>query len=207
MLDWDLVKNNKALLTQVEKLVDEAGEIYYDFPDDLREKLNELTGNDWDGETYIEYCGEYWSRSSLEETVYALFHDGEYPDITERKMDILRPLEKIEMTPFEICHVLATNKLGEDFNKKFEALPADEIMDWFHHYFKDWESSDISNEEKTGRFFEFQGDREYGYERSVGISCKTYKTGFLWSKNLTEEDWNAILAYFETQGGYALSEE
>lgn len=207
MLDWNVVKDNKELIKKVEKLVDEVAEVYSDFPAEVCEELNRLTGNSWSGEEYIPYCAEYWSGSSLEETVYALFHDGELPDLNEKEIHILRPLEEIDMSPFEIRHVLATNKLGEDFNKKFESLPADEIANWFCTYFSDWEKHDYTKKDKVRYTFNFQGEREYGYERFVGMSVSEDKTGFVWSKNLPEEDWNAILAYFENAGGYSLSEE
>lgn len=207
MLDWNSVKDNKELIKQVENLVEEVCEIYFDFPEDVCEQLNKLTGNSWNGENYIEYCAEYWSSSSLEETVYALFHDGEFPDIKERDIHILRPLERVEMPPLEIRHVLTTNKLGGEFNKKFENLPADEILNWFCAYFKSWEKKDYTKENKISCVFNFQGEREYGCERFVGISISKGKIGFVWSKNVPEEDWNAILEYFENKGGYSLSEE
>ena len=61
MKDWDKVKNNKELLKQVEKLVDKAADYYYDdFPDEICEQLNELTGNNWESRAYVDRCCEYW---------------------------------------------------------------------------------------------------------------------------------------------------
>lgn len=206
MLDWDLVKDDKELIKQVEKLVEDVCEIYFDFPEDVREQLNKLTGNSWSGENYIEYCAEFWSSSTLEETIYALFHDGDYPDIKEREFRILRPLEQVALSTLEICHALVTNKYGEAFNQKFEDLPADEIVNWFCAYFQTWEKKDYTNEDKISYTFIYQGELEYGYERFVGVSISKDKTGFVWSKYMTEEDWNAVLAYFDNAGGYFLGE-
>lgn len=206
MLDWNTIKDNKELIKQVENLVEEVSEIYFDFPEDMRGQLNKLTGNSWSGDNYIAYCAEFWSSSTLEETVYALFHDGDFPDTKERELHILRPLEQIGMPPFEIRHALTTNKLGEAFNKKFEALPADEIADWFCSYFKDWEKNDYTEKDKISYVFIFQGELEYGYDRFVGVSIKD-KMGFVWGKNMPEEDWNAIWAYFENKGVYFLSDK
>ncbi len=95
MLDWNKVKNDKTLLKKVEKMVDDASLIHYDFPDDIRDELNHLTGNEWSGDDYINYCSEYWeSLYSLEAVVYALFHDGEYPHIVENKLNFIRPHDK-----------------------------------------------------------------------------------------------------------------
>ncbi len=59
MLDWNKVKKDKALLEKVEELVNDVAHTYHDFPDDIRDELNRLTGNDWSGDNYIEYCGGY----------------------------------------------------------------------------------------------------------------------------------------------------
>lgn len=40
MLDWEKVVQNKELLTQVEKIVNDVAEIYFNFPQEICEELN-----------------------------------------------------------------------------------------------------------------------------------------------------------------------
>ena len=81
MKDWNEVKKDKELLMKVENLVNEAGDYFDNLPADICNQLNELTGNNWDLETNCEYCAEWWeSPWNLNQVVYALFHDGEFPD-------------------------------------------------------------------------------------------------------------------------------
>ena len=75
MLDWNKVKQDKELIKRVETLVESVCDTFYDFPQDVCDELNNLTGNNWKGEEYINYCAEYWSSKTLEQTVWAIFHN------------------------------------------------------------------------------------------------------------------------------------
>ena len=81
---WDEVKKDKELISKVEDLVNDAGEYFDNLPDEICCQLNELTGNDWKPEVYGEYCAYWWETPwNLKQVVYALFHDGEFPDRNE----------------------------------------------------------------------------------------------------------------------------
>ena len=72
-------------LEAVKALIEEIADSY-DLPDEEQvEEMNRLTGMDWDAEELQMYCFEYWSRSSLEETVYAMFH-GTLPPTQEMEL-------------------------------------------------------------------------------------------------------------------------
>ena len=133
MKDWNIVKNNKELLKQVEKLVDMAADYYYDdFPNELCEQFNELTGNNWESKAYVDYCCQYWeSPWHLKQIVFALFHDGVLPEVNELELNIVKTSETIDMPGLEIRHALCKGKYGEEFRNKFEDLPQKEIVDWF----------------------------------------------------------------------------
>ncbi len=88
-------------LLRLADLVEKISGCYHSVPAETLAELNRLTGNEWAEGEYIEFCAEYWSRSTLEETVYALLHGGEYPDSAaerravrrlKRKMTLLRLL-------------------------------------------------------------------------------------------------------------------
>ncbi len=218
MLDWDKVKKDKALLKKVEKIVDDVAEIYYDFPDDICDELNRLTGNDWDGDEYIEYCAEYWESSDgLESVVYALFHDGEYPNIIEKELEFIRPHDKSVLPTRDVRHKLCTAKPDDSYREQFEPLPADKIEEWFTKRFAGWEKSVQKKEDKFGKsdfdygktsfHFEYKGDREYGFEKYISIFLSNDKTGFINSQNLTPEEWNDVLNYFKNDGSYTFIEK
>jgi len=80
MYDWDVINAIVSVTELVNMVADEFDEI----PKEIVDELNRLTGNSWDSDTYIEYCCEYYeSPNSLAEVVYALFHEGEFPQNIE----------------------------------------------------------------------------------------------------------------------------
>ncbi len=52
---------------------------------------------------------------SLEATVYALFHDGEYPDLVENEMNFIRPLDKSVLPTLDILNKLCNTKPDDSF--------------------------------------------------------------------------------------------
>lgn len=169
MLDWNKVKQDKELLKRVEALVESVSDTFYDFPQDVCDELNQLTGNNWDGEEYINYCAEYWSSKTLEETVWAIFHDGDLPDLNELEIKI--------------------RSASEEFSQ-------DEIFQWFAEYFHtDWESERWDKYHKKNMYMRYKGEQEYGFAQTIGIYLEG-KRGFISTKNLSEENKDAIRKYF-----------
>lgn len=218
MLDWNKVKKDKALLEKVEDIVDDVSETYYDFPDDIRDELNRLTGNDWSGDNYIEYCGGYdESPWSLEATVYALFHDGEFPDLVENEMHFIRPLDKSVLPTLEIRHKLCTCKPDDSLRAQFEPFPISEIEKWFTERFAGWEKRVSTKEDndhgfaysygKTSIVFDYTGEIEYGYNKYIALNLSNDRSGFINSEGLTPEEWNDVLNYFKNAGGYTILED
>ena len=62
MLEWESVIENKELIEQVERLVNEVADEYFDFPQDICDELNELTGNNGDGDGYLVYGAVMWRK-------------------------------------------------------------------------------------------------------------------------------------------------
>ena len=175
MLDWNKVKQDKELLKRVEALVESVCDTFYDFPQDVCDELNKLTDNNWEGEQYINYCAEYWSSRTLEETVWALFHDGDLPDLNEFEI-------KIQSVP--------------------EELSRDEIFKWFSDYFHtDWESECWDKYNKKNMSMRYNGEQEYGFKQTIGIYLDK-KRGFISAHNLSEENKEAIRKYFSEDKRY-----
>lgn len=169
MLDWNEVKQDKELLKRVESLVESVCDTFFDFPQDVCDELNKLTGNNWNGEEYINYCAEYWSSKTLEQTVWALFHNGDLPDLNEFEI-------KIKSTS--------------------EDLPREEIFIWFTEYFHtDWEIECWDEHSEKNMYMTYIGEREYGFEQTIGIYLNK-RRGFVSAENLSEENKEAIRKYF-----------
>lgn len=219
MLDWGKVKNDKVLLKRVEELVESVCDTFHDFPQDICDELNKLTGNDWEGVQYIEYCAEYWESCSLEQTVWALFHDGYLPDEDKFDLHIFRPLVEVTLPHLKIRSKLASIIPDVQFLSQFEELPQNEILEWFSEYFKtDWESDYWEKPEKKdgnkiydygskNMYLTFKGEREYGFEQTIGIYLKNNKNGYIAAHNLSEENKEAIRKYFDENKGYKVFED
>ncbi len=153
----------------------------------------------------------------MEETVYALFHDGEYPDWVENELHFIRPLDKSVIPTLEVRHKLCRCGINDSIRKEFEELPVVEVETWFTEYFAGWkkevevkkdkEDSSYYEFGETCLYFDYTGEREYGYIKYIGVSMSNDKTGFVWSKNLTAEEWNDVVKFFENSGGYTILEE
>ncbi len=213
MLDWNKVKKNKVLLETVEELVDEVSHTYHDFPDDIRDKLNSLTGNDWSGDDYIEYCCGYEeSAGSLKAVVYALFHDGDYLEPVEHGMHFIRPLDKSVLPTPEILQKLGGCKPDDAFRAQFEPLPLSETEEWFTKRFAGWKKEVETEEDEEYLYgetiisFNYTGKLEYGYEKCIIIYVSNDRSGTIDSAGLTPEEWNDVLNYFKNAGGYTLLE-
>ena len=211
MKDWNEVKKDKELLRKVEDLVNEAGDYYDDLPEDICNKLNELTGNNWEPISYGERCSEWWeSPWSLEQVVYALFHDGEFPDKNKFELNIVKTSETIDMPGLEIRHALCTGKYGEEFRNKFEDFPQKEIADWFKNTFSGWsmkceEKSDKVTADrieygKTTYIFTCNDDLEYPLDKFLGISISNDRTAFVWGEDLSDDEKTSIKSFFVSIG-------
>ena len=175
MLDWEEVVQNKELLTKVEELVEKVTYTFHDFPQDICDELNRLTGNDWTGDNYIEYCAEYWeSWWTLEEVVFALFHDGDYPDKKEEDLyawNIEQPIDKDE-------DVISFFRFGkyqeyEDESKKinkYENIDVRQLYNELLDAFLNWNNHEDSRKEDNYEQFRSTNKETYAYEKEIYIS-------------------------------------
>ncbi len=157
------------MLEKVEEIVDDVAYTYHEFPDDIRDEFNRLTGNDWSGDNYIEYCGGYEeSPWSLEATVHALFHDGEYPDLVENEMNFIRPLDKSVLPTLDILNKLCNTKPDDSFRAQFEPLPISEIEKWFTKRFARWENEiETEDDDDDGEYSYGETDIYFDYTGKI----------------------------------------
>ena len=84
-IDWENVAKDREVLARVEDMVKEGAAMGGVLPKEICDELNALTGNKWTGKKYKEFCDVYDFPWEAEEVVYALFHNGEFPDKKEEE--------------------------------------------------------------------------------------------------------------------------
>lgn len=195
---------DKKVIARLEELVEEISGCYNSIPKDILTELNDLTKSGWTEEEYIEFCAEYWSRSTLEETVYALLHDGEYPDNVDCDLYFWNTRKALDIPDEKIMFKLRTSqeKLDKDFIYDFEDLPVKEFYNWLHSYYSDWNiSKEPSNEEISTNSFKvtFSYDKieeeEYGKCKYTMLKVRNSKLFVLLCCNLSETEKQDILAF------------
>ncbi|MBR6102121.1 MAG: hypothetical protein IKP95_06825 [Ruminococcus sp.] len=106
--DWDKVSKDRELLARAEALVKEGSSIKGELPQEICDELNALTGNGWKAAKYKEFCDTYFWPWEADEIVYALFHNGKYPDKKEEELHAWSIEESFESDQdaiafFELC--------------------------------------------------------------------------------------------------------
>ena len=134
--NWEKVIQDKELLSKVE---DWVRGLSIDSPQEIFDEMNKLTGNDWSREQYESHIFDYPDFYDWEEVVYALFHDGNYP---ERKSEYLKA-RKIGNDDIDV------KKLYRDL---LEAFPG-------------W-NEDVDSYENL---FYLKNQEVYGFEKSIYI--------------------------------------
>lgn len=175
MLVWEEVVQNKELLSRVEELIGEVTNTFHDFPQEICDELNQLTGNNWTGDNYIEYCAEYWeSWWNLDEVVFALFHDGDYPNKREEELYAW----KIEQCIDEDKNVISFFRFGK-YKKyenesqkidKYEEIDVKQLYRELLSAFPNWSNDVDSWEEDDYRTFRCTNKETYAYEKEIYIS-------------------------------------
>lgn len=200
---------DKETITKLEKLVEEISECYSSIPIEIINELNALTKNEWTEKEYIEYCAEYWSRSTLEETVYALLHGGEYPNNVEERLFFWKTKEKVDLSDKEIMFQLRAlpDITDEEIIRNFDDLPVKDFYHQMNLLFSDWRKDKEINEDEiqSGSFkVTFHNDHieEYAKFRYVILRAYGNKLIDLNCCNLYENEKKEILSFANNYGLY-----
>ena len=136
MQDKGVLKIDKIVIERLEELVEQISACFTVVPPEIIEEMNNLSKNEWSEKEYILYCAEYWSRSTLEETVYALLHDGEYPENVDEELYFWKSNKNIDLSDEKIMFKL--RKLPETVDENiicnFDDLPIHEFYDWLKSF-------------------------------------------------------------------------
>ncbi len=195
---------DKEITKRVEQLVDEAAEEYDEFPQEICDELNNITGNDWSGEEYLEYCAGYWeSPWSLEEVVYALLNNGEFP---QRKIENLYawvPVQ-IDMAEEDIISFFRYGKYKDNISKTnlFIDIDKNSLFDELQNEFTEWKCDErrLSKSNNTS-FYSTKNDR-YGYEKIIDINAG-YESKFIniTLKNMDDDEKNRFISIINKWAG------
>lgn len=93
MSNWEKVTQDKELLSKVE---DWVRGLSIDSPQEVFDEMNRLTGNDWSREQYESHIFDYPDFYDWEEVVYALFHDGHYPERKSEDLEAWKIEESVD---------------------------------------------------------------------------------------------------------------
>jgi len=85
-LDWEEISKDREVIGRAEALMKEGSAISGELPQEMCDELNTLTGNKWKPAKYKKFCDLFDYKWTPQETVYALFHKGNYPDKTEENI-------------------------------------------------------------------------------------------------------------------------
>ena len=184
-------------IKRLEELVEEISSCYDTIPEDIYNELNQLTGNDWKPEEYIEYCAEYWSSGSLEETVYALMHNGDYPDNQYVTIYVWKQNAHIEDNDKDTMLLVRSGNISDEKKNCLEKINMDDMVQWLLVYFQTW------NIEKKGEYkydFNYNGELDYAIYKYVLFAMKNEYMISLSYTNLSETELNGILEYIKAEG-------
>ncbi len=151
-----------------------------------------LTGRNWDAEEVGNWCFEYWSRASLDETAYFFFH-GDLPEAEEIELVFwkLKPGANVEpQTLYEkLRYVKTCAKV-----KAVELLPIEEIVSQLKELLSGWEQQegrDVFRKVRPQEPWHTEEVRLFGYgDKMLSITCI----------NVSETDRTAILRKMEGVG-------
>lgn len=93
MSNWEKVIQDKELLSKVE---DWVRGLSIDSPQEVFDEMNRLTGNDWSREQYESHIFDYPDFYDMEEVVYALFHEGKYPERKSEDLEAWKIEESVD---------------------------------------------------------------------------------------------------------------
>lgn len=193
----------RKLSEELEELVNKISFAGYRaaIPEEWMKELNDLTGNGWTEEEYKEFCVEYECRSTLEETVYALLHGGEYPDNIEQELYFWKTNTEVDLSDEQIKWKLEDLPETEDeeFVCKFEDLSVREFYEWLCSHFSKWEADDeVDEEELQSGSFEVDfdcDDIDYARYKYARLEVFGNKMICLDCCNLYEDEKQEILAF------------
>lgn len=190
-------------IQEIEKLVNKMADSY-DLPSQEEvAEMNCLIHQDWEAEDYWNYCCEYWSHHSLEETVWALMHDGRYPKKEEMKVCFWKTAQNVTISEQDIYESFRLGK-EKKIKNQFEVLPVEEIFDYAVKLYQDWKVTEkdfvISEDDYSGCTFYPTKNQEYGVQEQLLFSSYGKRMISITFTNIVKENREKLIKYIVDQG-------
>lgn len=153
-----------------------------------------LTGRNWGAEEVGNWCFEYWSRASLDETAYFFFH-GDLPETEEVELVFWKLKPGANLEPRALYEKLRYIKTCAKV-KAVELLPVEEIVSRLEKQFSGWNQREgrdlpVFRKVRPEEPWHTEEVRLFGYEgKMLSITCT----------NVPEADRAAILQLMEGFG-------
>ena len=155
-------------------------------------EMRRLTGRDQEAEEVGNWCFEYWSRASLDETAYFFFH-GDLPEREEIELVFWKLKPGVAMEPQALYEKLRSIKTCAKV-KAVELLPMEEIVPQLKELLSGWEQQegrDVFRKVRPQEPWHTEEVRLFGYgDKMLSITCI----------NVSETDRTAILRKMEGVG-------
>lgn len=170
---------DNATVKRLEKIIDDMGDCYDLEEDDPRmEEIRELAGcKSLNDEQIYNYCFHYWQNHSLQETVYALMNNGEYPEKNEVQIYFWKLCKETNYSDKQICEAYRLNQIkdkAKEIVDHLEIFPLNDIFSWIEKKFPDFVKEEVPPTSKDSGlifyYFSPKKQKEYAIKERIRIS-------------------------------------
>ena len=195
-------------LKRLEELVDLVDEDYdYDDTSDnpLIREIVEITGSTLDDDAiYYEHCNHYSGAHSLDEVVYALLNNGEYPDTEEYEINFWKTCGKTDLSN-EYIYTRFRHRKDKtiEYALVLEDFYLSEILTWIEKQFPGWNRRDkkaTHGSRLDSYTFTREENEQYGIEQYIIVFVyhdQMVKASF---KNIDKNIRDGLADYMKSLG-------
>lgn len=163
MSNWEKVIQDKELLSKVENWV--RG-LSIDSPQEVFDEMNRLTGNDWSREQYESHIFDYPDFYDMEEVVYALFHEGHYPERKSEDLEAWKIEESVDDDKdVRSFFIHSEYKKNRKKCSRYDDIDVKKLYRDLLEAFPGW-NEDVDSYENL---FYLKNKEVYGFEKSIFI--------------------------------------
>ena len=161
--NWEKVIQDKELLSKVE---DWVRGLSIDSPQEVFDEMNRLTGNDWSREQYESHIFDYPDFYTPEEVVYALFHDGHYPERKSEDLEAWKIEESVDDDKdVRSFFIHSEYKKNRKKCSRYDDIDVKKLYRDLLEAFPGW-NEDVDSYENL---FYLKNKEVYGFEKSIFI--------------------------------------
>ena len=202
MSNWEKVIQDKELLSKVE---DWVRGLSIDSPQEIFDEMNKLTGNDWSREQYESHIFDYPDFNTPEEVVYALFHDGNYPERKSEDLEAWKIEESVDDDKdVRSFFIHSEYKKNRKKCSRYDDIDVKKLYRDLLGAFPEWNEDADSYE----NLFCLKNQEVYGFEKSIYIQ-NVYDRKFLSCTltNMNQEEKDTFVNVVRKYCNYVVREK